>query len=90
MRRRSQQATYNTMAFTEGGIDNDGRFELFAADMRPYRSGADIDAGPRDRCCRRTPTTPDAPQIYANTLQLRDAAGVFPVSSQTGMPNPAS
>ena len=43
------------MAFAEGDIDNDGRFEPLAADMKPYRSGADVDAGPGDRCCRRTP-----------------------------------
>ena len=32
------------MAFAEGDIDNDGRFEPLAADMKPYGSGADIDA----------------------------------------------
>ena len=36
--------TYHAMAFAEGDIDNDGRFEPLAADMMPYGSGADIDA----------------------------------------------
>ena len=70
------QTTYNTMAFAEGDIDNDGRFELFAADMKPYASGPDIaaawapvlpaDAGATDR-----------DQIYANTLQVRGADGEY-------------
>ena len=30
--------------FAEGDIDNHGRFEPLAADMKPYGSGADIDA----------------------------------------------
>ena len=36
--------TYHAMAFAEGDIDNHGRFEPLAADMKPYSSGADIDA----------------------------------------------
>ena len=36
--------TYHAMAFAEGDIDNHGRFKLLAADMKPYGSGADIDA----------------------------------------------
>ena len=71
-----RQTTYNTMAFAEGDIDNDGRFELFAADMKPYRSGPDIDAAwapilPPDAAAT------DREQIYANTLQVRDASGEF-------------
>ena len=67
------------MAFAEGDIDNDGRFEPLAADMQPYRSGADVDAGPGDRCCRRTPDAyyGGTARTYANTLQVRDAAGAF-------------
>ena len=70
--------TYNTMAFTEGDIDNDGRFKPLAADMKPYGSGADIDAA----CAPVLP--PDAGRLlhgtartYANALQSRDAAGAF-------------
>ena len=59
--------TYHAMVFTEGDIDNDGRFEPLAADMKPYGSGADIDAAcapvlPPD-AGRRTPTTRDGPDI---------------------------
>lgn len=71
-----RQTTYNTMAFAAGDIDNDGRFELFAADMKPYRSGPDIDAA------WAPVLPPDAAaagreQIYANTLQVRGADGGF-------------
>lgn len=71
-----RQTTYNTMAFAEGDIDNDGTFELFAADMKPYRSGPDVDAAwapvlPPDAAVT------DGEQIYANTLQVRDASGGF-------------
>ena len=71
-----RQTTYNTMAFAEGDIDNDGRFELFAADMKPYASGPDIDAA-------WAPVLPpdadaaDREQIYANTLQVRGADGEY-------------
>ena len=71
-----RQTTYNTMAFAEGDVDNDGRFELFAADMKPYRSGPDIDAA-------WAPVLPpaadaaDREQIYANTLQVWGADGEY-------------
>ena len=41
---RMGDTTYHAMAFAEGDIDNHGRFEPLAADMKPYGSGADIDA----------------------------------------------
>ena len=41
---RMGDTTYHAMAFAEGDIDNHGRFEPFPADMKPYGSGADIDA----------------------------------------------
>ena len=71
-----RQTTYNTMAFAEGDIDNDGRFELFAADMKPYASGPEVDAAwapvlPPDAAAT------DREQIYANTLQVREASGGF-------------
>ena len=64
--------------FAEGDIDNHGRFEPLAADMKPYGSRADNDAA----CAPVLP--PDAGRLlhgtartYANTLQVRDAAGAF-------------
>ena len=71
-----RQTTYNTMAFAEGDIDNDGRFELFAADMKPYASGPEVDAAwapvlPPDAAAA------DREQIYANTLQVRGEDGSF-------------
>ena len=75
---RMGDTTYHAMAFAEGDIDNHGRFEPLAADMKPYGSGADIDAA----CAPVLP--PDAGRLlhgtartYANTLQVRDAAGAF-------------
>ena len=75
---RMGDTTYHAMAFAEGDIDNDGRFEPLAADMMPYGSGADIDAA----CAPVLP--PDAGRLLhgtartsANTLQVRDAAGAF-------------
>ena len=59
---RMGDTTYHAMAFAEGDIDNHGRFEPLAADMKPYGSGADTHAA-WDRCCRRTPTTRDGPDI---------------------------
>ena len=44
MARPFAEMTHNTMGFAGGDIDNDGRLELFAADMSPYRPGADADA----------------------------------------------
>ena len=75
---RMGDTTYHAMAFAEGDIDNHGRFEPLAADMKPYGSGADIDPAwgpvlPPDagRLLRGTART------YANALQVRDAAGAF-------------
>ena len=71
-----RQTTYNTMAFAEGDIDNDGRFELFAADMKPYASGPEVEAA-------WAPVLPpdagatDREQVYANTLQVRGADGAY-------------
>ena len=41
---RMGDTTCHAMAFAEGDIDNHGRFEPLVADMKPYGSGADIDA----------------------------------------------
>ena len=75
---RMGDTTCHAMAFAEGDIDNHGRVEPLAADMKPYGSGADIDAA----CAPVLP--PDAGRLlrgtartYANTLQVRDAAGAF-------------
>ena len=40
---RMRDTTYNTMAFAEGDVDNEGRFELFAPDMKLHCSEPDID-----------------------------------------------
>ena len=55
---------------------NAGRFELLATDMKPYRSGPDVDAawGPvRPPDAHDTGRAPDLRQH----LELRDTAGAF-------------
>ena len=47
------RTAYNTMAFAR---------RLSTTTAASSCSRADLDAGPGDRCCRRTPTTPDAPR----------------------------
>ena len=34
------------MSFATGDVDNDGRLELLATDMKPYLTGPAIDAAP--------------------------------------------
>lgn len=77
MARPFPEMTHNTMGFASGDIDNDGSLELFAADMSPYRPGADTDAAwttlrPPDNAGQ-----PPGNQIVANVLYAADADGTF-------------
>ena len=38
------QTTENTMSFARGDLDNNGSIELLATDMKPYTTGAAVDA----------------------------------------------
>ena len=71
--------TRNTMGFASGDVANDGRLELFAADMRPYRSGPDIDAawGPLLGEGGAATDVGDGVQIAANVLQTAGADGSY-------------
>ena len=71
--------TRNTMAFATGDVDNDGRIELFAADMSPYRSGADIDEawGPLLQPGGAATPVGDGVQAAANVLQTRQEDGSY-------------
>ena len=71
--------TRNTMGFATGDVDNDGRLELFAADMRPYRSGPDIDVawGPLLGEGGAATEVGDGVQIAANVLQTAGADGSY-------------
>ena len=78
---------YHAMAFAEGDMDNDGRFEPLAADMKPYGSGADIDAawGPV--------LPPDAGRLLHGTAghtPIRSKCGTRPARSATAWPGSAS
>ena len=64
--------TFSTMSFDTGDIDNDGRLELFAADMHPYSEEPEIMRQWLPVMETMPPPSPDdAPQVMANVLQER-------------------
>ena len=77
MTRQFAEMTHNTMGFASGDIDNDGGLELFAADMSPYRSGADVDASWATLLPPEGAEPPAGNQVVANVLYAADAAGNF-------------
>lgn len=80
--------TYSTMSFDAGDINNDGRLEFFAADMRPTRD---------DEVTRKTwrfvredlenaSRLPDDVQITENVLQTQSVnGGLINVAQQYGL-----
>ena len=83
------RTTRNTMSFATGDVDNDGRLELLATDMKPYLTGPAIDAAWRpvrvaealrlDKLAAVTgqELSPDPRQVEANTLQMRGPDDTF-------------
>ncbi len=68
--------TFSTMSFDSGDIDNDGRWELFAADMHPYSEDEEIMRQWRPVMETMPPPSPDdGPQVMANVLQERRDEG---------------
>ena len=66
----------NTMSFAEGDLDNDGRTELLATDMKPYHRDADTDAEWGPLWAESAHLQPnDGVQITANVLHARPAGG---------------
>ncbi|MDE0632965.1 MAG: CRTAC1 family protein [Caldilineaceae bacterium] len=64
--------TFSTMSFDSGDIDNDGRQELFAADMHPYSEDPEIMSQWLPVMETMPPPSPDdGPQVMANVLQER-------------------
>ena len=64
--------TFSTMSFDSGDIDNDGRLELFAADMHPYSEEPEIMSQWLPVMETMPPPSPDdGPQVMANVLQER-------------------
>ncbi|MDE0429966.1 MAG: CRTAC1 family protein [Caldilineaceae bacterium] len=68
--------TFSTMSFDSGDIDNDGSWELFAADMHPYSEDEEILSQWRPVMETMPPPGPeDGPQVMANVLQQRQEDG---------------
>ena len=68
--------TFSTMSFDSGDIDNDGRWELFAADMHPYSEEPEIMGQWLPVMETMPPPSPDdGPQVMANVLQKRQGNG---------------
>lgn len=69
--------TQNTMSFDLGDINNDGRQELFAADMHPYKFDAATDEEWKFAMAMMMEgeTSADDPQIMENVLQTVDEDG---------------
>ena len=72
------RTSHSTMSLDHGDIDNDGDFELFATDMKPYDLSVDTQATWRVIMVEMwDPPQKGDPQIMENTLQVRDAGGKF-------------
>ncbi len=66
------RTTFSTMSFDADDLDNDGTWELFAADMHPYSE--DPDMMRQWEPVMQTMPAPkpeDSPQVMANVLQTR-------------------
>ncbi len=64
----------NTMSYDAGDVDNDGRLELFAADMKPYRDDAETRTAWRDLAGG---VPPDDVQTDANVLLAAAGDGSY-------------
>ncbi len=72
--------THSTMSLDQGDVDNDGRFEIFAADMKPYPGEVTADWMPlmadmMEGVTRASVLTDR--QIMANVLQVAVAPGEY-------------
>ncbi len=72
------ETAQNTMSFAVGDIDNDGRQELFAADMKPYPETPETMAAWSPLMAMMADADiPGDRQIIENVLQIPDAAGAY-------------
>jgi hypothetical protein len=71
--------TRNTMSFDLGDINNDGRYELFATDMKPFTTDAETRAAwtPVIRSIRGDERPQGDPQIAENVLQVAGTENSF-------------
>ena len=67
----------NTMSLDAADIDNDGRFELFSADMKPYADDAATRAAWQTLSANYDALAPDDPQIEENILLVGSVAEGF-------------
>ena len=67
----------NTMSLDAADIDNDGRFELFSADMKPYSDDAATRAAWGTLRANYDALAADDPQIEENTLLVGSVAEGF-------------
>ena len=82
--------TQNTMSFDMGDVNNDGRFELFAADMHPYKFDDETNAAwapaIEGMMGMMADPSPDNPQRMENMLQTVDESGQFTnIAPDTGV-----
>lgn len=81
------RTTFSTMSFDADDIDNDGSWELFAADMHPYSDDAEIMRQWQPVLeTMPAPSAADGPQIMANVLQeQRTATGWVDRAQERGI-----
>jgi hypothetical protein len=74
-----ETTTHSTMSFDVGDVNNDGDFELFATDMKPYADDAETAAAwePVLRALLSDAHPEGDPQVSANMLQVRGKDGDF-------------
>ena len=65
---------HNTMSLDAGDVDNDGRLDLLATDMKPYASDAE---SRRAWEPLQLPPAPDPAQINRNVLQIAGDGGAY-------------
>jgi hypothetical protein len=74
-----ETTTHSTMSFDLGDVDNDGAFELFASDMKPYVNDAETAAAwqPVLRALLSDAHPEGDPQLSENMFQVRGRDGVW-------------
>jgi hypothetical protein len=69
--------TQNTMSYDVGDLDNDGSPELFATDMKPYRTDATTLAAWQPVMDKVMELPNGDPQVIQNVLQMRTVGGAY-------------
>ncbi len=73
------ETAFSTMSFDAGDVNNDGRYEFFAADMLPYEADETTRRiwQPVLDALAKKPLPPDNRQVFENVLQQRNASGAY-------------